>query len=167
MFRYLTRDDRGRPARVHAIWVPPPREGRDGVLSFVSRLWCALPRSTTLPLLLLIGAPVTYAALALIFGPFFVALTTFSPIASTLILLAIWIVLWAARAFSYHARTTRLSLIESGRCPSCLYEMGEAIEDDASGMATCPECGSAWDRRPRTRETITISRDAMRLGPER
>ena len=103
MFRYLTRDDRGRPARVHAIWVPPPREGRDGVLSFVSRLWCALPRSTTLPLLLLIGAPVTYAALALIFGPFFVALTTFSPIASTLILLAIWIVLWAARAFSYHA----------------------------------------------------------------
>jgi len=166
MFRYRTRDDQGRAARVHAIWIPPPR-GEGGVLSFAIRLWWALPRSTTLPLMLLIGVPIAYATLALVFGPFFVALTTFSPIASTLILLAIWIVLWAARGFSNHARATRLSLIAAGRCPSCLYEMGEAIEDDASGMATCPECGSAWDRRPRVRETITISREAMRVGPGR
>jgi hypothetical protein len=161
VLRYRTRDDRGRSTRVHAIWVPPARD-EGGLIDFSLRLWRALPRGTTLPLIVLLGTPLAYAALALAFGPFFVALTTFSPVASTFILLGTWVLLWTARAFSSHARTTRLALIAGGRCPSCLYEMGDAIEDDAAGLATCPECGSAWDRRPRAPETIVIRADAMR-----
>ncbi len=160
MLRYRSRDDRGRSVRVHAIWVPPARS-EGGVIDFAARLWRALPRGTTLPLFVLLGTPLAYAGLALAFGPFFVALTTFSPVASTFILLGTWVLLWTARSFSTHARATRLALIAGGRCPSCLYEMGDSIEDDAAGMATCPECGSAWDRRPRSPETIVITSASM------
>jgi hypothetical protein len=143
------------------VWIGPAAQGDDRA-SLLARTWRAFPRGAVIPLAILISVPAIYAGLALAFGPFFIALTTFSPVASTFILIGVWLAIWAMRALTQHARATRLLLISRGLCPSCLYEMGDAVEDDTSGTATCPECGSAWDRRPRLNTTITIRREEMR-----
>ena len=47
------------------------------------------------------------------------------------------------------ARRRRLSgvrdvMLRNARCPQCVYPIGGILQDETTGLVTCPECGAAW-----------------------
>lgn len=47
------------------------------------------------------------------------------------------------------ARRRRLSgvrdvMLRNARCPQCVYPISGILQDETTGLVTCPECGAAW-----------------------
>lgn len=101
---------------------------------------------------MLIGATVGLALAALIVltvhvGPFALAVTLFSPVSSTLILVALTAGVAMMSGASRVLARSRRRIVDLGRCPTCLYPLRD-IESEADEITTCPECGGGWDMRP-------------------
>lgn len=124
-------------------------------------------RRVPLEVLLPLGAfgviPATVVLGAWAAGPFVVAITLFSPIAATLILLQVTLLVWVVgglRAFA--ARVVRRRARE-GVCPACLYEMAGALVDEA-GLCRCPECGAVWDTTVEDAKTVVVRWEKRPIG---
>lgn len=132
---WSVQDDAGVKRRVRLPWLLLRERG------FRRRL----PLEVVLPLGAMGVVPLTVGVGAWTAGPFVVAITLFSPIAASLILLHVTLLVWVASGLrAYTARVVRLRVGE-GVCPSCLYEMGGAGEGEQKGTTRCPECGALWD----------------------
>lgn len=158
VLRYRTKDDRGNDCRVHALWLGElPTRGAVDARPFVA--WIRWARHAIRELAaigfsrpVLIGAVVGGGILALIVltlrvGPFALAVTLFSPVSSTLILVMLTAGVAIVGGASRVLARSRRRIIDRARCPSCLYSLRE-IEPDDDDATTCPECGNAWDLRP-------------------
>lgn len=169
MLRYRTIDDRGRPCRAHALFLGdlPSDPAAAGWLTWgrgaaraIRRLVFAPPLLRALAIALGVGTLVTLVAFH---GPFALAVTLFSPVSSTLILVALTMALSLAASMSRHLARARRAILAQGRCASCLYRL-TGIEPDAAHITTCPECGSGWDLRPEGPTQVVVVR-ASSISP--
>lgn len=117
--------------------------------------WRRGPVEVLLPLGAFGVVPTTVVVAAWAAGPYVVAITLFSPIAATLILLQMTLLVWVVGGFrSYAARVVRGRAV-AGVCPACLYEMAGALVDQA-GLCRCPECGGTWDTSVEEAKTVVV-----------
>jgi hypothetical protein len=54
------------------------------------------------------------------------------------------IVVAAVRARRRRLSGVRDVMLRNARCPQCVYSIGGILQDAATGLSTCPECGAAW-----------------------
>lgn len=115
------------------------------------------------PPLLFALALCSLVALAAAQGPWVIAVTLFSPVASSLIVASIGLLLWLGRAIKRHHERVRTALIKRAQCPGCLYGLG-GLEAGEDHLTRCPECGCAWDLRPKPagREIVVV--EALAVG---
>lgn len=85
----------------------------------------------------------TILVLTAMFGPQVIAITMFSPVSSSIIVLVslagVAIVSW----YRDRAFTLKSLMIREGKCPACGYSLRDS-EPDADERTTCAECGAAW-----------------------
>lgn len=174
MLRYRTKDDRGNDCRVHAMWLGamPTRGARDA-RPFVA--WIRWARravreiaAIALSRPVLIVAAVTAGVAALIVltlrvGPFALAVTLFSPVSSTLIVVVLTAGVAIMSGASRVLASSRRRIVDRGHCPACLYSLGE-IEADQDHVTTCPECGGGWDLRPIGPAEVVVVRGGSPTG---
>ncbi len=169
VLRLRTTDDRGRVTRTHFIWVPPlvRRDGTAGerieigpaAVAILGWLWDVLWRGPAgrVALVILVLCGLVYAVFRV--GPFALAVTLFSPISSSIILVSVTVglsILACARRELYRVQRQMIAI---GLCPSCTYALAE-LEEEADGYVTCPECGAGWDREPPRGAEVVVVRAA-------
>lgn len=93
-------------------------------------------------------------------GPFALAVTLFSPVSSTLIVVALTAGVAIMSSASRVLARSRRRIVDRARCPACLYSLGE-IEADRDEITTCPECGGGWDMRPLGPTEVVIVRGVV------
>lgn len=168
MLRYRTKDDRGNACRVHAVWLgDTPTRGEVDARPAVAWLRWAhraaleiMAVGFTRPVLIgvLLGSGLAaLIAVTLRVGPFALAVTLFSPVSSTLILVAVTAGIAIVSSGSRVLARSRRRIIDQGHCPTCLYSLRE-IEPDDDDATTCPECGNAWDLRPLGATQVVVVR---------
>lgn len=85
----------------------------------------------------------TIVVLTALFGPQVIAITMFSPVSSSIIVLVslagVAIVSW----YRDRAHALKSLMIREGMCPACGYSLRDS-EPEADGRTTCAECGAAW-----------------------
>lgn len=174
MLRYRSKDDRGNDCRVHALWLGEmPTRGAMDAKPFVAWLRWASNASREVAAIalsrpVLIGAAVGVGIAALVIvtvrvGPFALAVTLFSPVSSTLILVMLTAGVAIVGSASRVLARSRIRITDQGRCPACLYSLRE-IETDIDEITTCPECGGAWDMRPLGPIEVVVVHGAVDAG---
>lgn len=155
MLLYSARDDRARPTRLRWVWLPEHAEG----VGLHVRVWAGVravfPGESLLPLVLWFGGLTTLVVMALVMGPTVLAVSLFSPVSSTLIVLTLLLAGWLGRSLVRFRERTRRAMIRAKRCPSCTYELGD-VEPGLDGCTQCPECGSAWNLNPPPPGTVVV-----------
>lgn len=148
MIRWVAQDDLGVRRRV---WLPlymgAAREGR---------VWRRVPVEVLGPLGALCVVPIGVVMGAIFAGPFVVAITVFSPIAATLILLHVTILTWLAAGLGRYTKRVVAGSLRAGVCPACQYEIGGAVVSEA-GVCRCPECGAGWDMTGEGTTRVVVS----------
>jgi len=182
MLRYRTKDDRGNACRVHALWLgesPTAHEiERRPIMAWMRWL---LRAAGAVGFLVWSGPVARGAAIGIGFGiiialvvykgPFALAVTLFSPVSSTLILVVVSLTLSLVSSLAKLLGRSRERVLDALRCPGCFYSLAE-IEAGEDNRTVCPECGSGWDLRPRGPAEVVVVRtigagsgDAATIAP--
>ncbi|MDX2017625.1 MAG: hypothetical protein SFY95_08325 [Planctomycetota bacterium] len=158
--RPRTLDDRGTPVRLHwrgLIDVRPARGPRPASSRKLARvrhvgalarhsarnLWRGIFSMPAFFAVLLVTLAIVFAWSLREFGPQAIAFVLFSPVSSTILLVAVTALITFRGALGARGERIRDGLLHAGRCPVCLYPL-EDLEPEPDRCTVCPECGAAW-----------------------
>jgi fumarate reductase subunit D len=168
--RFWSRDDNGAKVRMRWLWlVPAPLTPR----SFPQRVWWRamwLVPEPVWPVAMVMVGLLLLLGLVLMHGPYVIAVTIFSPVASTFMVVGLALLLWCVRACGRHARRVRDALLARRLCPVCMYDLGslakalpaiatEGTPENPASFTTCPECGAHWNLHEQPKHEVIIIRE--------
>ena len=150
MIRVRSTDDRDRPVRLvrfAPIERPSSTSPARQTLFFLrlflhqaARLASSRPGRWILALTAVI---LTILALTAVHGPQVIAITMFSPVSSSIIVLVSLTAVAVVSSYRDRAHHVTSRMIQAQRCPACAYPLTD-IDPEADGCTPCPECGAAW-----------------------
>jgi ribosomal protein L37AE/L43A len=150
VIRVRSTDDRARPVRLvrfapidRPASVSPARRSLFFLRLFLlqsARLASSRPGRWIFALTLVI---LTVLALTAVHGPQVIAITMFSPVSSSIIVLVSLTAVAVVSSYRNRAHDVTSRMIRAQRCPACAYPLTD-IDPEADGCTPCPECGAAW-----------------------